>query len=248
MDCRQAREWAALSLDRELEARSEGALAEHMASCADCRAFRQQQEGVLATVRLATYYRADASLRARIVGALPATDRSPIERSKWRRYVWPMLTGAIAATCVALVLALFLPLQISSDDRLLDQLVASHARAMLTNHVIDVASSDQHTVKPWFNGKVDFSPPVGDLADHGFPLLGGRLDYLDHRLVAVLVYSRRQHVIDVFIWPAEAAVDSKLAPKSAQGYHVVGKTSAGMRLLAVSDVDPGELQQFIDLL
>ena len=138
-----------------------------------------------------------------------------------------------------------MPLRPSADERLGDEVITSHARALLTQHVIDVASSDQHTVKPWFTGKLDFSPPVRDFAEQGYPLAGGRVDYLDHHTVAVVVYRRRQHLIDVFIWP-----DSGKAPplQSSQGYHLAGKTASGMRFLAISDVDPGELQQLVEML
>jgi anti-sigma factor RsiW len=248
MDCNEARRLVPISIDRELDAQGEAALAAHSESCEACRTVRQQHEAARATIRAgATYHRAPTSLRERIVTALPATNQRHLAAE--RKFGWQLLTriGAMVIACAALVLVLVLP-RPSVDQRLDDELVASHARAMLTNHVIDIASSDQHTVKPWFNGKVDFSPPVRDLVDRGFPLVGGRLDYVDHRLVAVAVYQRRQHLIDVFIWPAEGGDNDKPTPATSQGYHVVGKTANGMTFRAVSDVDGDELRQFVDLL
>jgi anti-sigma factor RsiW len=137
-----------------------------------------------------------------------------------------------------------------SDDVFLTQeLVAGHVRSqMLPSHRFDVASSDPHTVKPWFEGKVDFSPPVKDLAGQGFPLVGGRLDYFHNRPVAALVYQRRKHSINLFIWRSSAG--DLTAPKRAtrQGFHMFQWASSGMTFWAVSDLNQGELQEFVRLI
>lgn len=250
MDCAESRRLIYLSLDGELDAASELALAAHGEACADCRQFRQDQARPLAAIRRnASYHRAPPLLRQRIDGALPAGSvPAPGTRRWW--IGWRLLNGAglVAAVCAAIALAVLLPQRPTADERLAEEIVAGHARALLTGHDIDVASSDQHTVKPWFNGRVDYSPPVRDLAAQGFPLVGGRLDYIDHRLVAVVVYKRRQHVIDVFIRPAGGVGDVALPALTRQGYHVLGKVSSGMEFRVVSDVDPGELRQFLELL
>jgi anti-sigma factor RsiW len=253
MDCQETRALVPLSLDRELDAKSELALAAHLDSCAACCNYRHQQESFRSAIRgSASYHDAPPDLRGRIAAALPQADRGHgktpgrMAPGRWR-FGWQILNGAglAAAACAALVLAVVMPLRLSVDEQLADEVIAGHARALLTQHVTDVASSDQHTVKPWFNGKLDFSPPVRDFAEQGFPLAGGRLDYLNHQVVAVLVYRRHQHVIDVFIWPGTG----KAFPlRSSRGYHVTGKTASGMNFLAISDVAPGELQQFVDML
>lgn len=128
------------------------------------------------------------------------------------------------------------------------ELVAGHVRSLMADHLVDVASSDQHNVKPWFNGKLDVAPPVRDLADSGFPLVGGRLDYIHGHAVAALVYKRGQHTINVFIWPDAKA--AHMEPKTAeyQGYHLVHWTGPGIVCWAVSDVDPHDLDQLQSLL
>jgi anti-sigma factor RsiW len=127
-----------------------------------------------------------------------------------------------------------------------DELVAGHVRSLLATHLVDVETSDRHVVKPWFAGKVDFSPPVLELAEQGFPLVGGRLDYLQGRVVAAVVYRRRQHIINVFVWPA-GTLPAVSHVSRHDGYNVASWVQGGLEFWAVSDVDPADLQQLRSL-
>jgi len=131
-----------------------------------------------------------------------------------------------------------------ADEFLATQLIASHVRSLMANHLTDVASSDQHTVKPWLDAKLDFAPPVVDLSSEGFPLVGGRLDYLDNRPVAALVYQRRKHFINLFVWPGETGAARPTMAMSHEGYQLLHWADPDFNYWAVSDVNANDLQTF----
>ena len=173
-----------------------------------------------------------------------ALDETPPEVSRLRPERWGWLAMA-AALIVAVGGTWQVANQRAAAERLRGDLVASHVRSLMPGHLIDVASADQHTVKPWFNGKLDFSPPVPNLTSEGYPLLGGRMDYVGGRPVAVIVYGRRQHLIDLFVWPAESrAVGSSF---DRQGYHLISWADGGSAFWAASDLNAGELAEFVRL-
>ncbi len=164
---------------------------------------------------------------------------------------WPQWLNVGAAFACGLLVSLaitrFMP-QIDSQDRVAQEVVDGHVRSMMVAHLSDVVSTDQHTVKPWFAARLDFSPPVHDLAKDGFALAGGRLDYVAQRPVAALVYQRNQHTINVFVWPLQAGPAPAPQAQAHQGFNVVAWTDAGMQFWAVSDLTTSELQTFAQLM
>jgi len=135
----------------------------------------------------------------------------------------------------------------SGRDQLLNEAVASHVRSLMVEHITDVTSSDQHTVKPWFSGKLDFAPVVKDFAAQGFPLVGGRLDYMNGRAVAALVYRRNNHLINVFVWPARDTGSGKPAVENHRGYSVINREMDGLHYCLVSDLNDKELVELANL-
>jgi anti-sigma factor RsiW len=195
--------------------------------------------------RDATYHRAPAELRARVHASLAAEARASRVPALWRA-----LSFGVAFAAVALVswnLALF-QARPSPRDLLARDVVTAHVRSLMAGHLNDVVSSDQHTVKPWFTGKLDFSPPVHDLAAAGFTLTGGRLDYVGGRAVAALTYRYRLHVINVFVWPEPATPDAAPSIKARQGYSLVRWTHRGMTFCAVSDAEAAQLTALAEAL
>ena len=225
--------------DGELDAAQAAALAEHRAGCPVC----QQGEALLAAahgaLRGATYHRAGPELRRAVASRIGA---KPPQGRRRASLPWQGLAGfgAGAALAAALVLT-FLPV---GRPELVAALVDDHVRALQPGHLLDVVSTNQHTVKPWFDGRLDFAPPVKDLAAAGFPLVGGRLDYLQGRSVAVLVYSHGKHLVELFVWPA-AAMRGEPARATRDGYNVLHWTAHGMSLSAISDLEPAGLEQFV---
>jgi anti-sigma factor RsiW len=239
-------------LDGELDAAAAASLAAHRAECPVCRtavAELARARGLLAAAPRTELYHAmpddvRARLAARVTGVGASAQPRDSERPRWWKDWWPAPAGfAFGAACAVAVLLMVLT---PGRPDLAAQIVAGHIRALQPGHLEDVVSTDQHTVKPWFDGRIDFAPPVKDLAADRFPLKGGRLDYIGGRPVAALVYQRDKHLIDLYVWPA--ASDSPQPPTSAeaQGYNIVHWRQGGMALWAVSDLEAAQLRQFVE--
>jgi anti-sigma factor RsiW len=250
MECSAVRRLLPAAVDAELDLRESTEVDRHLKECADCRAQFETQRALRGAVgRNVTYFRAPPALETRIRAALPATRVTHASVPTRRAWQWPIAIGALAGLfAVVSTVGLYVTLP-SADERIGDEIVSSHVRSLLANHAVDIASSDQHTVKPWFSGKLDFSPPVRDFASDGFPLVGGRLDYIDHHPAAALVYRRAQHTINVFAFPI-TDVKRDTAPRtgSTHGFHTVRWARDGMAFWAVSDVDAAELGKLVGLL
>ena len=233
-------------LDRELDERAAGEVEAHLRQCVTCSAQLEGARRVRAAVQAhLPPLRAPERLRGNVRAMLRTQASRPQPRRTWLP-TW-------AATAAALLLGVVGGWQGATwratrgdGSDLVAQVVAGHVRSLQGTHLTDVASSEHHTVKPWFAGKLDFSPPVPDFSTQGFPLIGGRLDYLGERQVAALVYGRRQHIINLFVWPSG---DSSAPPAatSRRGYSVVRGAAGGMTYWAVSDLNEPELSQFTQL-
>jgi anti-sigma factor RsiW len=244
MNCEQARPLIEPYADGELEAAAILELEKHIHDCPACaRSWRNTQDLKKALKQDALYFAAPPELRRRIKAELPSPAKEVPPRQAWNWNWLTVLTSGAAIACLALLLAVTL-LRPAPQQQLAQEIVSSHVRSLMASHMLDVVSTDQHTVKPWFNGKLDFSPPVKNLAEQDFPLIGGRLDYLGGRSVAALVFQRHKHVINLFIWPAPEN-NSKPVPVTAiQGYNVIRWSDSGMVFWAVSDLNETELMEF----
>lgn len=237
-------------VDGELDLTSALALERHLSQCAAC-VRRYENVRTLSSVLRdgAPYYEASPALRRHVRRALRQSSES---RGLWLmpRLSWGWVAAAAAAAILVVVLAGGLPTPFPAgtiDARIGQEVIASHVRSLMADHLTDVLSSDQHTVKPWFAGKLDFSPPVKDLAAEGFPLVGGRLDYIERRPVAALVYRRRKHTINLFVWPNQSAPSLPWSESTPRGYNLVNWNENGMTYWAVSDLDAAELGEFAKL-
>ena len=226
-------------LDRELDVEAATVVRDHMAECAACRRHVAQREALSRLVQSAPYYSAPDRLRERVLA-----------QSARPRVVRRVLTWSAAAVLVMSVGigASLLRSGITQGDAIAEEAVNNHVRSLMANHLFDVQSTDQHTVKPWFLGRLDFSPPVVDLASIGFPLVGGRLDYIDGRAVAALVYERQKHTINLFVGPDRGGTFATSSLRTVRGFHVRHWVHAGMTFWAVSDLNDTELMQFAQAL
>jgi anti-sigma factor RsiW len=247
MRCNDTQQLIGAYIDGELDLVRSLDIEGHLHECSLCSREYESYRALHGAIRDGDFYfDTPAGLEKRIRTGLRRANESQARLSlpSWR---W-LFAGAAAAATAMVVLSIALIFNGNRARTLLVQdLVSSHIRS-LQNHLIDVPSSDQHTVKPWFNGKVDFSPPVKDLSDVGFHLEGGRLDYVDNRPVAVVVYSRRQHYINLYIWPsnANAGTGANIIDEAQrQGYNMLHWTSRGMTFWAISDLNPAELHDFV---
>jgi anti-sigma factor RsiW len=244
MNCQEAKPLIGPYADGELEAAGIPELEKHIHGCSACAVeWRNLQNLKTALKQDALYFPAPTELRRRIKAELPSPRRALPPRPVWNWNWLTMATSGAFAVCLALLL-LVTQNRLSPEQQLAQEVVSSHVRSLMASHVTDVASTDQHTVKPWFNGKLDFSPPVKDLAAEGYPLTGGRLDYLGRRSVAALVFQRHKHVINLFVWPASEADVKPAAIKPSQGYNLIHWSKGGMAFWAVSDLNQKELMEF----
>ena len=242
MTCDEAEVLLHALIDGELDAGHAREVENHIAGCSRCAAaLRDYREMSKAIAEAGARYTAPAALRQRIERALPQPQAAPNRRAVLRGFAMGSAVSALAATgLVAIVLR--------NDDaeRIQAEVVSAHLRSLQAGHLTDVISTDQHTVKPWFNGRLDVSPPVIDLTAQGFTLIGGRLDYVDARAIGAVVYKRRQHVVNLFV--SQTSSTEYRAPKTEtmQGFNCRRWGNRGLNFWAVSDIGADELAEFVD--
>ena len=243
MTCDEAEILLHALLDRELDAGNAREVEAHVENCRRCgpqlRDYRELQQAMpIAQLRDT----APTSLRRRIEKALPAAPRLASSR---RAVLKGFGMGAALSTAMAASFVIVV-LRTDQDERVLGDIVSAHVRSLQADHLTDVRTSDQHTVKPWFNGKVDIAPPVVDLTAKGFMLLGGRLDYVEGQTVPSIVYQRRTHVINLFVAQRAPAETRAASLATIQGFNIERWTARGLEFFAISDINAQELREFVD--
>jgi anti-sigma factor RsiW len=233
-------------LDDELDAGHARDVEGHLAHCPRCAAQLDAYRAIRHAMSAPQLrYEAPMSLRRRIEAALPPVPAAPRRATNRRAALKGFVMGTALSTAIAASLVMTV-IGTDQDQRVLGDVVSAHVRSLQGEHLTDVQTSDQHTVKPWFNGQLDISPPVVDLTAQGFTLIGGRLDYLDGKTVASIVYRRRKHVINLFVADGAASENQKAKLETLQGFNILRWTVSGFEFFAVSDINPEELQEFVD--
>lgn len=244
MNCQDTQNLMNGYTDGELDLIKNVEIEQHLQACQACvRDHRNHQSLRSAINDDSLYFKAPVNLRKRVMLAVREANG---DEPRSRFFSWRWLSVAASAALVAIIIWSFVSMQSNptTENLLAQEVVSSHVRSLMANHLTDVPSSDQHTVKPWFDGKLDFAPPVADLTAQGFPLVGGRLDYISNRPVAALVYQRRQHFINLFIWLSTKDAESGNKIMTRQGYNLSRWNKSGMTYWAVSDLNLSELQEF----
>jgi len=250
LSCQTAQELIHAYVDGELDLTRSLEVGQHIQECQVCASAYHNQAALRSAFKDSSlHYSVPVELEKRIRSSLRREAKSEVGR---RSFGWRWLPVGVALACVllmALVIWQAVPgLRPSGDDLLAQEMVSNHVRSLqLESHRTDVISSDQHTVKPWFDGKLDFAPPVKDFSSQGFPLIGGRLEYLNKRAIAALIYQRQKHYINLYIWPAEQSNATSEVATKRQGYNLLHWTNSGMTYWAISDLNGVELHEFARL-
>jgi anti-sigma factor RsiW len=253
MNCQECRDYIDPYFDSELDTGDAIRVREHLRDCPECRQRLQSREalrGLLGDPELK--FEIPETLREGLISRFRPRTTSVRERFAGK-YTdrWIFVPLALAAAIALLFGLAFLNkntrVEPLNDQSLVDEVVADHVRSLLATHLLDVPSTDQHTVKPWFDGKLKFAPPVQDFADHGFRLIGGRLDYLNGQEVAAAVYQKNKHIINLFLWPAESNRNGSPRSFSRNGYNIIHWNYDGFDRWAVSDVSAADLEAFAGL-
>jgi anti-sigma factor RsiW len=254
MNCQEFYDYVDAYIDNELDVAATILVKQHLRECPECQQLLEARKALgtlLDNPQIS--FEAPDSLLGKVRSALPVAPSDVKQQRSLNRLLIPWFSVPLAlAAALAVMLGLVILNRGAIFDRsrsnaLAQEAITSHIRSLLATHLFDVPSTDQHTVKPWFDGKLKFSPPVHDFADHGFRLTGGRLDYFNGREVAALVYQRRLHIINLFVWPSDSGRNTAAESFAKNGYNVSHWERNGFEFWAVSDVNAEDLKAFADL-
>jgi anti-sigma factor RsiW len=235
-------------LDGELDLVRSVEIEEHLKDCGACaQTYKNIRSLRLAIGDSTLKFEPPVNFERRLRSAL-RRESEPEPKGTILRWRWLMAGMSLVAAVVLIWTVAATLTRQSTNGAVAQEIVSSHVRSLMADHLTDVPSSDRHTVKPWFDGKLDFSPPVKDLSQQGYSLNGGRLDYVGNRSVAALVYQRGQHLINLFVWPSSEATAVRETASVSQGYNLIRWSNGGMTYWVVSDLNLAELQQFVHLL
>lgn len=248
LSCQEAHELIHGYVDGELDLPKSIAIEEHLRNCHECAQTYKGIRSLRAAISDdALRFEPSANFEDRLRSALRSESKSN-PKPGFLRWRWILAGASLVGAVIAVWAIVAIFARPSAGDVLAQEVVSSHVRSLMTDHLTDVPSSETHTVKPWFDGKLDFSPPVKDLSKQGFSLNGGRLDYIGNRPVAALIYQRRQHWINLFVWPSTGSGDVTEKVSVHQGYNLIRWANGGMNYWVVSDLNLAELQQFVQLI
>src|SRR5262245_22969981 len=249
MQCRDAREILGALIDGEDLGERGQAAAAHLAGCPLCTELANEYRRIGERLRAVAYAPTPARLDGKVRARLAAEARSAERRWQIDARLWMQRAAAVVVVAGLSALVSWHLTRSAMDQRRMErEVLAAHVRSLLQEATVQIASSERHVVRPWFNGRVEFAPGVKDLAPQNFALIGGRLDWIDGKRVATLVYKRRLHIINVFLWPSESQADEAPRATGFKGYYAISWTSGGMTHWVVSDLNPKELAELQALL
>jgi anti-sigma factor RsiW len=245
MDCEQAKILIDAFIDNELDIPNSLEVERHISSCQSCSIVYKNYLVIQSALKdESMYFSTPPELKKKITSSIKSSEKKQFS-IKSRMFGWQGAAAVFALTSVFLLIFILFRSASSPEAQITEQIVDNHMRSLMPNHLTDVQNSDQHTVKPWFNGKLDFSPPVADLSSQGFTLVGGRLDYINGQPVAAIVYQRKSHLINLFFWFSDNKDDITKKASVTRGYNLIHWTKGNRNYWAVSDINLTELDEFI---
>jgi len=245
MDCKKAKILIDAYIDNELDIANSLEVEQHIRACKGCSTVYHNYLIIQSTLRDEyTYFSPPPELKKKITASIRNSEKKQLSL-KTSLFGWHGAAAVFALTAIFLLIVILFRPSPSQEEQVTEQIVDNHMRSLMPNHLTDVQNSDQHTVKPWFNGKLDFSPPVADLSSLGFTLVGGRLDYINGQPVAAIVYQRKSHYINLFFWFSDNKDDVTKKASVTRGYNLIHWTNGNRNYWAVSDINLTELDEFI---